>query len=123
VDKSYVVHHECMNVVEVLRAERERTLAQLESLAADLADIKASTDGVATDDEHDPEGATIAFERSRVDALLTQARDHLLDIAAAQQRVAAKTYGICERCGNPISSGRLTARPTAATCIGCASAS
>jgi DnaK suppressor protein len=110
-----------VNVVEVLRAERDQTLAQIEALAADLADIKASADGVATDDEHDPEGATIAFERSRVDALLTQARGHLLDIARAQQRVVAKTYGVCERCGDRIGSARLAARPTAATCIGCTS--
>jgi DnaK suppressor protein len=115
------MHHGGVDTVEVLRVERDQTLAQIEALAADLADIKASTDGVATDDEHDPEGATIAFERSRVDALLTQARDHLLDIARAQDRVLAATYGICERCGNRISVGRLTARPTAATCIGCAS--
>jgi DnaK suppressor protein len=100
--------------------DRTRTQAQIVSLEAELADIVASTDLVATDDEHDPEGATIAFERARVDALLTQARDHLVAISRAEQRITAGTYGVCERCGQPISEARLEARPTAATCISCA---
>jgi RNA polymerase-binding transcription factor DksA len=101
-------------------ADRERTLAQIASLEAELADIMASTELVATDDEHDPEGATIAFERARVDALLSQARDHLIAISRAEMRLAAGTYGTCERCGGPIGDARLEARPTAATCITCA---
>jgi hypothetical protein len=47
-----------------LVAERAATLAQLSALADDLAEFVASTDLVATDDEHDPDGATIAFERA-----------------------------------------------------------
>jgi RNA polymerase-binding transcription factor DksA len=109
-----------MNLVVVLHAERVRTAAQIEALAADLADIKASSELVATDDEHDPEGATIAFERSRIDALLTQAREHLLALDRAEGRLAAGTYGRCERCGGLISAERLAARPTTATCIACA---
>lgn len=105
-----------------LRHSREQTVAQIASLEAELADIVASTELVATDDEHDPEGATIAFERARVDALLTQARDHLIAINRAEQRIAAGRYGVCERCGQPISEERLEARPTAATCITCAEA-
>jgi DnaK suppressor protein len=108
------------DVRRTLAAERERTLAQIESLAADLADIKTSAELVATDDEHDPEGATVAFERSRVDALLTQSREHLVDLDRADARLAAGTYGGCERCGQPIGDDRIMARPTAATCIDCA---
>jgi DnaK suppressor protein len=105
-----------------LAVERVRTLAQIEALSADRADIVAAQDLVATDDEHDPEGATIAFERERVRALLDQARDHLAAIAHAEARVLAGTFTDCERCGAPIGAGRLAARPTAATCISCASA-
>jgi DnaK suppressor protein len=103
-----------------LAADREQTIALIDSLAADLADIKASAELVATDDEHDPEGATVAFERSRVDALLSQSREHLLDLGRAEARLAAGTYGGCERCGQPIGADRISARPTAATCIDCA---
>jgi DnaK suppressor protein len=103
-----------------LRRDRELTLAQIDSLAGDLADIMASAELVATDDEHDPEGATIAFERSRIDALLTAARDHLLDLDRAERRLADASYGSCMRCGEQISDDRLAARPTAALCINCA---
>jgi DnaK suppressor protein len=109
-----------VDVEAVLQGERERTAALIVALAADLADIVASAELVATDDEHDPEGATIAFERARIDALLTQSRGHLLAINRAEQRLADGTYGSCERCGKPISTARLAARPTAATCIDCA---
>jgi RNA polymerase-binding transcription factor DksA len=115
-----VVNHGPVDVAAVLRLAGHQTRAQIETLTAELADISASTDLVATDDEHDPEGATIAFERARVSALLAQARDHLAAVDTAERRVAAGTYGSCERCGRRISAARLAARPTAGTCIDCA---
>jgi RNA polymerase-binding transcription factor DksA len=36
------------------------------------------------------------------------------------ERLAAGTYGSCERCGKPISKERVEARPTVRTCITCA---
>jgi RNA polymerase-binding protein DksA len=81
--------------------------------------VAASRDTNA-DDEHDPEGATIAFERSQLGALVRQARDHLAEIDAAEARIEAGTYGVCERCGADIGEGRLEARPVARTCIRCA---
>jgi DnaK suppressor protein len=111
-----------VDVQAILHAERQRTLAQIDALAADLADIIASAELVATDDEHDPEGATVAFERSRIDALLTQAREHLLDLGRAERRLVDGTYGRCERCGQQIGAERLDARTTASLCISCAAA-
>ncbi len=72
------------------------------------------------DDEHDPEGATIAFERQQVAALLDQTRRRLADVEAALERRAAGSYGLCETCGRPIAPERLAARPAARTCIDCA---
>ena len=105
---------------ERLVAERAQTVAQIKALQADLADIIASAELVATDDEHDPEGATIAFERARIDALLNQARERLKAIEHAERQAAAGNYGRCERCGEPIPTARLAARPTATVCVGCA---
>ncbi len=79
--------------------------------------------GIGIDDEHDPEGATIAFERSQIEALLDQSRRHLSELDRALRRIQEGEYGICERCGHPIAPDRLTARPSASTCISCASAS
>ena len=72
------------------------------------------------DDEHAPEGATIAFERQQVAALLAAARRRLADAEAAVRAVEGGTYGRCESCGGPIAPERLAARPTARTCITCA---
>ena len=81
--------------------------------------VAASRDTNA-DDEHDPEGATIAFERSQVDALIRQAQQQLAEVELAVRRVGDGTYGTCETCGNPIGEARLEARPTARVCIVCA---
>lgn len=103
-----------------LTADREVTLERIAALEADFAGIVSATTGVATDDEHDPEGATIAFERAAVSALLDQARDHLAAVDHAVDRLAAGDYGTCERCGAAIGPARLAARPVATTCITCA---
>lgn len=105
---------------ERLDAERRATLGRIASLGADFDAIVASSASVSTDDEHDPEGATIAFERAQVAALLDQARDHLRALDRARDRLAAGSYGTCERCGGAIGDDRLAARPTATTCISCA---
>lgn len=103
-----------------LEAEREESLRRLAALTGDYdAVVSASYDDNA-DDEHDPEGATIAFERSQIGALVRQVQGHLGEIEAALERVADGTYGTCVRCGGPIGSDRLEARPVARTCISCA---
>ena len=103
-----------------LAADRIMLLAQREQLRHDLDEVIAAQADVATDDEHDPEGATIAYERSRLQALADQAASHLADIASALERLDAGSHGICERCGNPIDAERVAARPTVRTCIACA---
>lgn len=74
----------------------------------------------STDDEHDPEGVT-AFDRAQTRALIESTIARLLDLDDAEVRLVAGTYGTCERCGEPIGEERLEARPTAKTCVGCAS--
>ncbi len=103
-----------------LLAERARTFAQIEALVREFEGMVEAADGVATDDEHDPEGHTIAFERQQVAGLLRGARMHLRDVDDALARVADGSYGTCESCGRPIAAERLAARPAARTCIGCA---
>src|SRR3954453_17612305 len=99
---------------------RRRTLARLADLSDDYAGmVEASRDSNA-DDEHDPEGATIAFERSQVGSLVEQARAQLAEVVAALIRLESGRYGTCELCGEAIAEGRLEARPTARLCIRCA---
>ena len=107
---------------EVLAAERTEAIAAISALARDFDGIIDAAYAVATDDEHDPEGATIAFERAQVAALLERARRRLASIDLALARIADGSYGTCESCGQPIPAGRLAARPAARSCIGCAAA-
>ena len=105
-----------------LEAERERTLSRLANLTNDHAAMVAAARDTNADDEHDPEGATIAFERSQLGALVRQAQLHVGEIDAALQRLDAGTYETCDGCGGPIGDDRLEARPVARTCIKCAAA-
>ena len=102
-----------------LAAARERAVARLASLEREFGGIVEAAQGAGTDDEHDPEGATLAFERQHLAALAQAAREHLADIDAALARLADGSYGTCQTCGQPIGAERLTARPAARTCIGC----
>src|SRR3954453_4792972 len=94
-----------------LLADRAATLRRIEALSGDVNAVIEAASDVATDDEHDPEGATIAFERARVGALLEQARVHLGDIDDALRRIDDGRYGVGEICRDPIGSGRVGARP------------
>ena len=103
-----------------LDADEATTTERLLALRRDFSGVVAASADSNADDEHDPEGATIAFERSQVTALIQQAERHLADISAARSRLEAGAYGRCERCAQQISPARLQARPTARTCVGCA---
>lgn len=109
-------------MAQLLAAERAATLERLSGLERDRAGIIESSGPAGTDDEHDPEGATIAFERQHVAALISQARGHLAQIDAAITRLAEGSYGRCEGCGQPICAARLAARPVTTVCIDCATA-
>ncbi|GEP33993.1 DnaK suppressor protein [Nocardioides szechwanensis] len=103
-----------------LLADRERTSARLATLRGDFRSVVDASRDTNADDEHDPEGATIAFERSQVYALVRQATQHLDEVDAALSRLDDGTYGRCEVCGNAIAAARLEVRPTARTCVACA---
>ncbi|GAB3830152.1 TraR/DksA family transcriptional regulator [Dactylosporangium cerinum] len=104
---------------EVLRLAREDAMVQIAALHRDLEGVIDASRSSNADDEHDPEGATIAFERAQVAALLDGARRRLAELDAALERVEAGTFGRCERCGRPIPAERLEIRPSARTCVTC----
>ena len=107
-------------MLEVLATSRLRTLALCRSLRQDFDSIVEASRSSNADDEHDPEGATVAFERAQVVALLAQSQSRLNELDAALQRFHQGRYGTCDRCGKAIAAERLVARPAASTCIRCA---
>lgn len=108
---------EPVTVVARLREERAALAARLERLTADMSALIAASRDSNADDEHDPEGQTIAYERSQLAALSNQARSHVAEVEAALGRVTDGTYGVCEMCHERIDARRLAARPTARTCV------
>jgi DnaK suppressor protein len=110
-----------MEVREQVTAERERTARQIADLTAAFDDVVESAELAVNDDEHDPDGSTVAFERAQVAALLRDAKVRLAELDRALERLDAGTYGGCEVCGRPISPERLAARPNTETCVDCAS--
>jgi DnaK suppressor protein len=103
-----------------LIAERDRLAGQVEALTREFDAIVESSELVSTDDEHDPDGSTVAFERQMVAGLLAEARHQHDALAAALQRVEAGTYGRCASCGVAIAAERLEALPATTACIRCA---
>jgi DnaK suppressor protein len=105
---------------ELLAEKRAGALARIESLQRHLTSIREVSSWTSTDDEHDPEGATIAYERAQVQGLLADAQRELDALEQATTRLDEGTYGGCERCANAIAPERLEALPATTTCIACA---
>jgi DnaK suppressor protein len=105
-----------------LKVARDETLRRVAELEQEFTGIvtSAAQGSSGGDDEHDPEGATIAFERQHVAALLAQARSRLAAIEAASGKLDAGSYDRCDVCGGAIGAARLAARPAALTCVRCA---
>ncbi|MDQ3351372.1 MAG: TraR/DksA C4-type zinc finger protein [Actinomycetota bacterium] len=112
---------ESARVVDAVRSEQRRAAAQVESLERTVTAIVESSQLTATDDEHDPEGATIAYERAQAISLLQQARLDLARLGEAQALLESGEPIRCEVCGREIDIERLLALPTTTTCIHCAS--
>ncbi|PYE17521.1 TraR/DksA family transcriptional regulator [Williamsia limnetica] len=106
---------------EALSAERAAASELIETMSVRLRSVVEAGAGESSDDEHDPEGSTLAFERGQLVAQIERSKALVLDIDAALVRVDRGTYGICERCGNDIADARLEALPAARLCITCAS--
>ncbi len=98
--------------VKKLEEEREQALAELARLREAL---KSEVDPDA--DEGDPD----LIEREKVMALVQGLERKLESIEYALRQAKEGTYGVCERCGEPIDPARLEAVPEATLCVSCKS--
>ena len=105
-----------------LIAERATYMESAESLRLDAEALAEDMEpGDIQFDEESGEGDTLNVERERDLALSAQARAAVEEIDRALAKMDAGTYGVCERCGNPIPKARLKALPYAALCVACKS--
>jgi DnaK suppressor protein len=98
-----------------LEEEREELLVQAASLEADAAD--ESWKEPRSDD--DAETGTATFERERTMSLARNARQTIIQIERALDRIEAGNYGLCINCGQAIDVERLEALPQAVDCLDC----
>ena len=107
--------------LDAVAAARERTERQIDALQTTVDAIVEAAELIATDDEHDPEGATIAYERAQAIALLRQARADLDALFETREQLERRGQVTCEVCAAPIALERVAALPTASRCVRCAS--
>jgi DnaK suppressor protein len=111
--------------MEVTELDRFRT--SLEELRGDLR--QQLTDLGANPDEDSLEGVDFDFgfadsaqstaERGKVLALVDRLRDQLASVERAMHKIEDGTYGMCDRCGEPINKERLEALPYSTLCVSC----
>lgn len=103
----------------MLRARRAELIEELATLEQRLSALGEMRDA-NNDDEHDPDGAPVSAEWSRLTGIRLEAERELAAADAALSRIADGSFGVCANCGRPIAPARLAARPTATLCIECA---
>jgi RNA polymerase-binding protein DksA len=96
-----------------LRQARRQLLQTVVTTDEELATLEAPQPGSPS------EGAGTELTAAVLSRLEGQQRHELDEIADAQARLEAGTYGVCESCGTAIPLARLRAQPTARTCVGC----
>jgi RNA polymerase-binding protein DksA len=82
-----------------------------------------SVDYVAELEHGFADGAHTAAERGHSITLVRELKGSLADVERAIGKLDKGTYGLCERCGEPIGAERLEAIPEARLCITCKQAS
>jgi RNA polymerase-binding protein DksA len=107
-----------------LRDERSELLEQLSTIEDQaFAATQSDMSGDVGVDDGSADAGTATFEREKELSIEQNVRDLIQKIERALQRIDAGTYGICERCGNPIEKARLKALPYVDLCIKDAQAS
>lgn len=97
-----------------IRADLER---QRTELLGEATAMMNRTDVEAYSDLSDQ--ASAEFDQSFVIRLKEREQKLLKKIDGALERIAKKTYGICDGCGEEIPYQRLKARPVTTLCIDC----
>lgn len=91
------------------------------SLNRQLAELGFGDAGGLKYDPNFADSSQVTAERGEAGALAGELTEALGEVEAAIARLSEGTYGLCQRCGQPISAARLEAMPTARRCITCAS--
>ncbi|HJR86902.1 MAG TPA: TraR/DksA C4-type zinc finger protein [Acidimicrobiia bacterium] len=106
------------NQLEEEQARLERMIEEHERELEEARQTETSAE--RSPDPGSAEAGSMNFEYEKELSLGQNTVDLLRKVERALARVADKTYGICESCGNPIPVARLEVLPYATECVSCA---
>ena len=106
---------------QLLLEERAQYEQQAAALKAEADQLAAEAEGESEFTEEGGDVDSMSAERERDLALASQARLTIDEIDRALTKIDHGTYGLCERCEQPIMRARLKALPYAALCVACKS--
>jgi len=101
-------------------AERRAVVAERLAAVEARLDAVREARGDWIDEEHDPEGFSLTFEWQQAEGSRADHLRELAELDAAEARVHAGTFGVCEVCGRPIPDAQLELRPARTVCVACA---
>ncbi|MEJ7650698.1 MAG: TraR/DksA C4-type zinc finger protein [Nakamurella sp.] len=104
---------------DALLHHRKVLLGELTATDAALDRVRAIRSGGQDDDEHDPDGAPLSGEWSRLEGNRRATITRLAEIERALSDLAHGSYGICIDCGATIPPGRLEILPATRQCVDC----
>jgi DnaK suppressor protein len=105
------------DIASTLEKRRTELVAELERLIAPPEEGASVSFGKRVGD-----GTTEAVERLATTATARSIASSISDIDHALEKLDEGSYGICDRCGEPIPEARLEALPVSALCVECAAA-
>ncbi|HET9858550.1 MAG TPA: TraR/DksA C4-type zinc finger protein [Nocardioidaceae bacterium] len=108
---------ELAEVRDELNTDRDRLRSELNLAEHELHDLMRDAGDGAGNDQADVGSTT--FERDHEMSLANNAREMLAQTERALARIEDGTYGVCERCGEPIGKMRVMAFPRATLCLSC----
>ncbi|MCO6451330.1 MAG: TraR/DksA C4-type zinc finger protein [Caldilineales bacterium] len=97
--------------------EREQLTQQRNDLQEDIEILREALRGEVDVDVE--EGDPDVVEREKNVVLLAAMEARIASIEDALRSIDRGTYGMCERCGNPIPPERLEVKPEATLCVTC----
>ena len=102
--------------LEFFRALLNEQMKELMEEAAKTVNDMTITEGEFPDPT---DRASWESDRNFLLRIRERERRLITKITEALERIDEGTFGICERCGEPISEKRLEARPVTTLCINC----
>jgi DnaK suppressor protein len=107
---------EFSELLQRLKAERERLLQELEQMQSSQEASERRAGGPFG--KRGEEASQVLELEKRLD-LEKMLRKSLAEIDHALEKHDAGTYGLCDSCGKPIEPARLEALPQASLCLSC----